>query len=69
MTSNPAAFRDSTEIILPPGVIEDVREDLEARFTLTLDEGGTGEEVRIIASPAVIKDVNRFLARQGINLL
>jgi hypothetical protein len=68
VTSNPAAFRDSTEIILPPGVIEDVREDLEARFTLTLDEGGTGEEVRIIASPAVIKDVNRFLARQGINL-
>ncbi|PSP64076.1 hypothetical protein BRC77_05015 [Halobacteriales archaeon QH_8_64_26] len=68
MTSNPAAFRDSTEIVLPPGVLESVREDLEARFTLTLDEGEAGEEVRIIASPTVIKEVNRFLARQGVNL-
>jgi hypothetical protein len=68
VTSNPAAFRDSTEIVLPPGVLETVREDLEARFTLTVDEGGTGEETRIIASPAVIKEVGRFLARQGVNL-
>lgn len=64
--SNPAAFRDSTQIVLPPRAIEDVREDLEERFTLTLDEGE--EAVRIIASPVVIKEVSRFLARYGINL-
>jgi len=64
--SNPAAFRDSTQIVLPPRVAADVREDLQERFTLTLDEGDDG--VRIIASPVVIKEVNRFLARYGINL-
>ena len=66
MPSDPAAFRDSTQIVLPPAVAEDVREDLEARFTLTLDESDEG--VRIIASPVVIKEVNAFLARHGVNL-
>lgn len=66
VASNPAAFRDSTQIVLPARIVEDVREDLERQFTLTLDEGE--EAVRIIASPVVIKEVSRFLARYGINL-
>ena len=66
MPSDPAAFRDSTQIVLPPAVAEDVREDLKARFTLTLDESDEG--VRIIASPVVIKEVSAFLARHGVNL-
>ena len=43
-----------------------VREDLEDRFVVTvMDEGDT---VRIIGSPVIIKDVNNYLCRQGINV-
>jgi hypothetical protein len=65
MTS-PARLRDSTQIVLSPGAIEDVRAELEARFTLTLHE--TEECVRIIASPLVIKDVSDFLALRGVSV-
>jgi hypothetical protein len=61
-----AAFRDSTQIVLPTAAVEGVREDLEARFRLTTQEGDG--YVRFIASPTVIKEANGFLARHGISL-
>ena len=49
VASDPTTFRDSTQIVLPPRVAAGVREDLRARFRLTVDE--RDESVRIIASP------------------
>ena len=62
--SDPARLRDSTEILLPASAIEDLREELEERFTLTI----LREEcrVRIIGSPVEIKGASEFLARNGI---
>ena len=62
--SDPARLRDSTEILLPAGAIDGIREDLEEQFTLTIltDES----EVRIIGSPVEIKSASDFLARNGI---
>ena len=62
--SDPARLRDSTEILLPASAIEDLREELEERFTLTI----LREEcrVRIIGSPVEIKGASDFLARNGI---
>jgi hypothetical protein len=61
---DPARLRDSTEILLPASAIEDLREELEERFTLTI----LREEcrVRIIGSPVEIKGASDFLARNGI---
>jgi hypothetical protein len=63
---DPARLRDSTEILLPASAIEDVRDELEKRFTLTI----LREEcrVRIVGSPVEIKDASDFLARHGITV-
>ncbi len=57
-------LRSSTQILLPEEAVQDLREDLQSRFTVTLHTEGEG--VRIIGSPVVIKDVNRFLTRNGV---
>lgn len=57
-------LRDSTQILLPHGAIAGLRDELEDRFVVTVRR--EGERVRIIASPVVIKDVNEFLARNGV---
>jgi hypothetical protein len=61
-----ASLRDSTQIRLPSQALDGLRAELESRFTLTiLDEAGS---VRIIGSPAEIKDASAFLARHGVTV-
>ena len=64
--SHPTRLRDSTEILLPAGAVDGLREELERRFTLTIRQ----EEcrVRIIGSPVEIKSASDFLARNGISV-
>ncbi|MFB6075354.1 MAG: hypothetical protein ABEJ89_10105 [Haloarculaceae archaeon] len=59
-------FRDSTQIQLPAGTLDGLREDLEERFTVTVRH----EEchVRVIGSPVEIKAASEFLAMNGITL-
>jgi hypothetical protein len=61
-----ARLRDSTQILLPVGALDGIRDDLEERFVVTVcREDG---RVRIIGSPVEIKDASEFLARNGIAL-
>jgi len=64
--ADPARFRDSTQIVLPPETLEDLGRDLEAEFPVTVAEEGA--DARIIGSPLVIKDVSDYLARRGVAL-
>jgi len=57
-------FRDSTQILLPAGALNGIRDELESRFTVTVRT--EDERVRIIGSPVEIKDVGDFLAMNGI---
>ncbi len=59
-----ARLRDSTQILLPIGALEGIREDLEERFVVTVCR--EDERVRIIGSPVEIKGVSEFLARNGV---
>ncbi|MFC7133373.1 MULTISPECIES: hypothetical protein [Salinibaculum] len=61
-----ARLRDSTQILLPPGALDGLREELESRFVVTITREADG--VRIIGSPVVIKDVSGYLARNGVTL-
>ena len=63
---SPATLRDSTEIVLPSEVLDGLRADLEAEFTLTIVD--RGDVARIIGSPIVIKEVGRFLAHRGVSV-
>ncbi|MFC7028444.1 hypothetical protein ACFQJ5_14170 [Halomicroarcula sp. GCM10025324] len=57
-------FRDSTQILLPAGALDGIRDELERRFTVMVRaEGG---QVRIIGSPVEIKAAGDFLAMNGI---
>jgi hypothetical protein len=61
-----ARLRDSTQILLPRGTLEGLREDLEERFMVTVcREDG---RVRIIGSPVEIKGASEFLARNGVTV-
>jgi len=64
--SDPTRLRDSTEILLPEGALDGLRDDLEERFTLTIRT--EGRRVRIIGSPVEIKGASDFLARNGVSL-
>lgn len=64
--TDPSSLRDSTQIVLPQGSLEGLQDDLEAEFTVTVFE--QEEVTRIIGSPVVIKEVTRFLGRQGVNV-
>jgi hypothetical protein len=63
--TDPATLRDSTQIVLPCGVLDKHREGLEAEFTVTMVEADDG--CRIIGSPIEIKAAGDFLARHGVN--
>ncbi len=63
---DPSRLRDSTQIVVPPAAISDIREDLESEFAVTVFE--ECETVRIIGSPVEIKDVNTYLTRHGISV-
>ena len=63
---DPSSLRDSTQIVLPKSSVEGVREDLEREFMVTIFEHE--DFTRIIGSPVVIKEVTRFLGRQGVNI-
>ncbi|MCL9817669.1 hypothetical protein [Natronocalculus amylovorans] len=64
---DPARLRDSTQIVLPCGVLNGLREKLEADFMITIFEGDE-QHCRIIGSPVEIKEVSSFLSRQGVPL-
>jgi len=66
--SHPDSFRDSTQIVLPAGAIDGLREDLEAEFTVTLAEDEDEDRVRLIGSPVVISDVSGWLIRHGVSV-
>lgn len=59
-----ARLRDSTQILLHPRVLTDLREELEEEFVVTVRR--EEPHVRIIGSPTEIKAVSEFLARNGI---
>jgi hypothetical protein len=63
---DPSRLRDSTEIVLPCEALDEVREGLEAEFTVTVF--ATGEYCRIIGSPVEIKAASDYLARHGISV-
>jgi hypothetical protein len=64
--SGPARFLDSTQIVLPVTTLESVREEVETRFTVSIE--ARDQAARIIGSPCEIKDVNRFLVRNGVSV-
>ncbi|GGN96471.1 MULTISPECIES: hypothetical protein [Haloarcula] len=57
-------FRDSTQILLPAGALDGIRDELETRFMVTVRK--EGPTVRIIGSPVEIKDAGDFLAMNGV---
>ena len=59
-------LRDSTQILLPDGVLSGLRAEINERFVVTIREDGGG--VCIIGSPTEIKRVSGFLARNGITV-
>lgn len=61
-----STFRDSTEIAVPCDSLADVRDELEAEFTVTVFPADG--VCRIIASPAEIQTVEQFLARRGVRV-
>lgn len=70
---DPSNLRDSTQIVLPPGELDGLREDLESEFMVTVyaTNGESPDEVeyvRIIGSPVVIKEVSDYLTRHGVSL-
>jgi hypothetical protein len=62
---DPATLRDCTEIRLSCETLDGFRDEIEARFTVTIVQDETAE-CRIIGSPVVIKEVGVFLTRQGV---
>ncbi|ADQ67877.1 hypothetical protein GL213_11495 [Halogeometricum borinquense] len=63
---DPSNLRDSTQIVVPCASLDDVREQLEQRFTITVFPiNGT---CKIIGSPVEIKAVNQFLTRHGVTI-
>jgi hypothetical protein len=59
-------YRDSTQILLPATALDGIRDELEARFMLTVRQ--EGPQVRIIGSPVEIKRASDFLAMNGVTL-
>ncbi|ESS04850.1 MAG: hypothetical protein A07HR67_00198 [uncultured archaeon A07HR67] len=61
-----STFRDSTQILVPAGALDGLRERLDARFTLTIVEADGC--CRIVGSPAEIKDASAYLSRNGVSI-
>lgn len=60
-------LRDSTQIVVPRAILDELDTQLDDRFTVTIVPE-TDSTYRIIGSPVVIKDVSEFLSTRGINL-
>lgn len=65
--SNAARLRDSTQIVLPREIVEDLEPPLDDEFTVTVVPEGD-DRCRIIGSPVEIKDASDYLSRRGITL-
>ncbi|MFC6614995.1 hypothetical protein ACFQAS_08550 [Halopenitus salinus] len=63
---DPARLRDSTQIVVPCRVLDEIRDRLEAEYTVTVFEADG--RCRIIGSPIEIKAVSDFLTRHGITV-
>ncbi|WP_284012474.1 VNG_1110C family protein [Halobaculum litoreum] len=63
---DPSRLRDSTQIVLPCGELEDVQPPVESEFTVSVF--AKDGHCRIIGSPVEIKAVSEYLARHGISL-
>ena len=63
----PSRLRDSTQIILSSGVLDDLRAEIDARFTVTVVPVDD-HRVRIVGSPVEIKEASDFLSRHGISI-
>lgn len=59
-------FRDSTQIRLPATALEGIRDEIEARFTVSVH--AEQSQVRIIGSPVEIKAASDFLAMHGVSI-
>jgi hypothetical protein len=59
-----STFRDSTEIVVPCDSLDEIRDELRTRFTVTIFPADG--ICRIIASPIEIKAVEQFLAHRGV---
>lgn len=64
--SDPATYRDSTQIVLPCASLDGIRDRLEAEFVVTIF--AAEDHCRIIGSPVEIKGATDFLVRHGIPL-
>ncbi|SFR46905.1 VNG_1110C family protein [Halogeometricum limi] len=63
---DPSNLRDSTQIVVPCDSLDDVREELEQQYTVTVfPKAG---QCKIIGSPVEIKAVNQFLTRHGVTV-
>ena len=60
-----ARLRDSTQIVLPRELLEDLEPPLDDEFTVTIVADGE-DRCRIIASPVELKAPSEFLVRRGI---
>ena len=61
---DPTVFRDSTQLVLPCELLDEMRDALETKFTVTVFS--RDGNCRIIGSPVEIKAASEFLARQGV---
>ncbi|MFB6093748.1 MAG: hypothetical protein ABEJ77_02240 [Halanaeroarchaeum sp.] len=61
-----ASLRDSTQIVLPRDALAGVEVDVEEEFVVSVLE--EGEQIRIVGSPVVIREVSDFLCRNGITV-
>ena len=63
---DPSRLRDSTQIVLPCGELEEVDPPVDAEFAVSVV--ATDDRCRIIGSPVEIKAVSEYLCRHGISL-
>lgn len=62
--SDASWFRDATEIVLPNGVLDGYRDELECQFMITMvDEQ---DMTRLVGSPVVIPEVRDWLVSKEI---
>jgi hypothetical protein len=63
---DPAKLRDSTQIVLPAALADDLRVEVESEFTVTFVPAG--DYCRIVGSPVEIRDLSAFLSRRGVRV-
>jgi hypothetical protein len=69
--SEPVALRETTQLVMSSDLLEEFRDELDERFTLTffeMNDRSDGEFVRVIGSPVEIRDASEFLSSRGVRL-